>query len=62
MKLTIAVLVVCQNGHEAKWIFEIDGLDVTERGVQDKDKCDCPKWNFGEGYRACGDPVVVRIK
>lgn len=50
----LRIRVVCQNGHEAWSYFERRGLDIWWRGVPREEQCDCPKADFGEGYRAAG--------
>ena len=56
--MIIEIPVQCQNGHKATWIIEINGLNVEQKGVSESEKCSCPKWSFGEGYVACGKPVI----
>lgn len=57
--MKIAVPVECQNGHKARWIIRIDGLEVRHEGVPLIEKCRCPKWSEGQGYHATGKPEVV---
>jgi hypothetical protein len=57
--MKIKIPVECQNGHKAFWYYDIRGLDVVTLGVPSEDKCNCPKWNFGEGYHSTGDPEIV---
>lgn len=53
--LKARTLAECQNGHKAYWYFNIDGLgEVINIGVKNGEKCDCPKWDIGQGYSACG--------
>lgn len=57
--MKIGIPVKCQNGHSATWIIEIDGLDVTEHGVDHRYSCSCPKGEIGEGFRESGKPFVI---
>lgn len=59
--MKIGVPVKCQNGHKAVWIIEISGLDVIERGVDPRLKCDCPKHEIGQGYFPAGKPFVWSV-
>ncbi|MDF0750303.1 hypothetical protein NLU14_08675 [Marinobacter sp. 71-i] len=59
--MKIAIPVECQNGHKAKWIICIDGLVARHEGVPTKEKCNCPKWQEGQGYTPCGKPEVASV-
>ncbi len=59
----VGVPVVCQNGHEAVWLIKITGIEPELVGVPEWMKCQCPKFNFGEGYKENGNPVTeARVK
>lgn len=47
----IGVPCQCQNGHKATWWYRLDGLTWVDEGVKHEEKCDCPKSEFGQGYR-----------
>lgn len=57
--IKLGVPVKCQNGHRATWIMEITGLECHHRGVAKDEDCKCPKFDFGEGWIACGEPFVM---
>ncbi len=57
--MKIGIPSQCQNGHKATWVIELDGLEVYQRGVDQAEKCKCPKHEFGQGYTACGKPFVI---
>ena len=60
--LRITVPVECQNGHKARWTFEIkglDGLDWHNLGVPQEEKCSCPKWGIGTGYHRVDGPIEI---
>ena len=57
--MELKIPVECQNGHKAFWHIKINGLNIETLGVPTKDKCDCPKWDYGQGYHALGNPEVV---
>lgn len=59
--MKIGIPVKCQNGHQATWVIELDGLDVIQLGVDHGDKCRCPKHALGEGYTAAGEPFVLGV-
>lgn len=59
MNMLIRIPVVCQNGHEAFWYIRVENLDCQHLGVPEEEKCKCPKFNLGEGYRQAGKPLVV---
>lgn len=59
MKHELFIPVECQNGHRATWVIEINGLEVIHKGVLEEKECDCPKFKFGEGYRAIKDVPVA---
>jgi len=56
--MIVCIPVKCQNGHKATWRIEVKGLETIPRGVTDEENCPCPKFDFGEGWRAAGDPYV----
>lgn len=60
--MLVALPVKCQNGHEATWYWELRGMTWSVIGVPDEQKCKCPKWSEGQGYRPAGDPEVIRPK
>ena len=56
--MKIGVPVQCQNGHKGLFVFTFRGIEVTSEAP--KDICNCPKWDFGEGWKACGDPFIIK--
>lgn len=54
--MKIMVPVECQNGHRATAFIEIEGLETRYLGVPHFQNCDCPKADFGQGWKAVGPP------
>jgi len=55
----IGTPVECQNGHKATYVIEINDLFPNIPGVSEEEKCDCPKWDFGEGWKSVGEPFII---
>lgn len=49
--MKIGVPVICQNGHKAVYYFNLEELDWKDIGVAKEENCDCPKWEFGQGWK-----------
>jgi hypothetical protein len=47
----------CQNGHFNYLYFELHG-DKLVNHRWGEPKCNCPKWNIGEGYSSIGEPEM----
>lgn len=59
MAMKIGIPVECQNGHKATWRMLITGLEKKDIGVKNSENCKCPKFDFGEGWKACGEPFFI---
>ena len=55
--IRIGVPCACQNGHTATWWYRLEDLRWVDEGVKESEKCQCPKGEFGQGYRRGEGPI-----